>query len=69
MCGLNGLFAYHAAASNAQIDELLMTRDAMRKRGPDGAGTWWTADGRCALAHRRLAILDLSDRAAQPDEH
>lgn len=44
----------------------MWTRDAMRRRGPDGSGIWWNADRRCALAHRRLAILDLSSRAAQP---
>jgi asparagine synthase (glutamine-hydrolysing) len=46
--------------------ELLATREAMRARGPDGAGFWWTTDRRCGLAHRRLTILDLSDRASQP---
>ena len=38
----------------------------MRARGPDGAGAWWSADRRCGLAHRRLTILDLSERASQP---
>jgi asparagine synthase (glutamine-hydrolysing) len=66
MCGLNGLFAYHSAASRPEERELLATREAMRARGPDGAGSWWSADRRCALAHRRLTILDLSDRASQP---
>src|SRR5215472_4445068 len=46
--------------------ELLATREAMRARGPDGAGLWWTADHRCGLAHHRLATLDLSARASQP---
>src|SRR6516164_10110453 len=66
MCGLNGIFAYHPAAAAPDQDELIATRDAMRARGPDGHGAWWSADRRCALAHRRLSILDLSDRAAQP---
>ena len=47
-------------------DELLRTREAMRRRGPDGSGVWWSADRRLALGHRRLSILDLSSRAAQP---
>ncbi|MDB4875825.1 MAG: asparagine synthetase [Gemmatimonadetes bacterium] len=38
----------------------------MAPRGPDGAGTWVSADERVALGHRRLAIIDLSDRGAQP---
>ena len=66
MYGLNGIFAYHPAAAAPDQAELIATRDAMRARGPDGCGTWRSAEGRCALAHRRLSILDLSDRAAQP---
>lgn len=66
MCGINGIFAYHPASSAPGETELLATRDAMRARGPDGSGTWWTGDRRCGLGHRRLSILDLSDRASQP---
>lgn len=66
MCGINGIFAFHSAASTPQEAELLKTREAMRARGPDGAGAWWSADRRCALGHRRLSIIDLSERASQP---
>ncbi len=66
MCGINGIFAYHSASSAPKESELLATRDAMRARGPDGSGAWWSVDLRCGLGHRRLSIIDLSDRAAQP---
>ena len=66
MCGLNGIFAYHPAAGAPGETELLAIRDAMRARGPDGSGAWWSKDRRCGLAHRRLSILDLSARASQP---
>src|SRR2546427_3206690 len=66
MCGINGIFAYHSASSAPDEAELLLTRDAMRARGPDGLGTWWSVDRCCALGHRRLSIIDLSDRASQP---
>src|SRR3954451_19922034 len=66
VCGINGIFAYHTAAAPPDRCELLQTRDAMRRRGPDGAGAWWSVDRRVALGHRRLSILDLSSRAAQP---
>ena len=41
-------------------------RESMNRRGPDGAGMWTSDDGDIGFAHRRLAILDLSVRAAQP---
>src|SRR5262245_35395898 len=66
MCAINGIFAYHYAASTPQAKELVSTRDAMRTRGPDGQGSCWSTDRRCSLGHRRLAIVDLADRAAQP---
>ena len=66
MCGVNGIFAYHAAAGLPAETELVRTRDAMQARGPDGAGAWWSDDRRCGLGHRRLSIIDLSERAAQP---
>jgi asparagine synthase (glutamine-hydrolysing) len=66
VCGINGIFAYQAAAGSPSKGELLATREAMRARGPDGMGAWWSADRRFGVAHRRLAIIDLSERAAQP---
>ena len=66
MCGINGAFAYHDSAGSPDETEILASREAMRARGPDGAGIWRSADRRCALAHRRLSILDLSLRASQP---
>jgi asparagine synthase (glutamine-hydrolysing) len=35
-------------------------------RGPDDQGTWTAPDGSVGLAHRRLAILDLSPLGHQP---
>jgi asparagine synthase (glutamine-hydrolysing) len=66
MCGINGIFAYNPASVLPTDQELLATRDAMQARGPDGAGIWWDSDRRCGLAHRRLSILDLSERGLQP---
>src|SRR6201984_2268903 len=66
MCGINGIFAYHSASSQPKEAELLATREAMRARGPDGAGIWGGKDHRWGLGHRLLSIIDLSDRAPQP---
>lgn len=66
MCGINGIYAFQTAADPPKEAELLATREHMRLRGPDGAGAWWNRDHHCALAHRRLSIIDLSKRANQP---
>lgn len=66
MCGIVAIFGYRAAAPKVSAPELSTIRDAMRPRGPDGKGLWLSADGCVGLAHRRLAIIDLSDAGAQP---
>jgi asparagine synthase (glutamine-hydrolysing) len=38
--------------------------EAMAPRGPDGAGVW--SQGRVALGHRRLKIIDLTEAGAKP---
>ena len=66
MCGIAGVFAYREYAPPVDEAELLCIREHMLKRGPDGAGLWVSEDRRVGLAHRRLAIIDLSQSAAQP---
>lgn len=66
MCGINGIFAYGNNAPVVDPGELERTRDAMRARGPDGYGAWYSQDHRVGLGHRRLAIIDLSELGAQP---
>ena len=45
-------------------DALERMGDALAPRGPDGHGLW--LNGHAGLVHRRLAIIDLSERGAQP---
>ena len=69
MCGIAGVLNYEAGAGTdpaALHDRLVRMRDTMTHRGPDGEGTWVADDGAVGLAHRRLAIVDLSDAALQP---
>lgn len=62
MCGIVGRLNFDSRP--VDVSELTTARDRLANRGPDGAGTW--ADGPVGLAHRRLSILDLSDRGSQP---
>src|SRR5258708_3598602 len=66
MCGINGIVAFHRSAPPIDLDELTRTREAMRVRGPDAAGTWLSSDLRVGFGHRRLSIIDVSERANQP---
>jgi len=67
MCGIAGYVAAGDARSSA-ARILAGMLEPMRTRGPDGEGTWVAFHGRwtIGLGHRRLAILDLSEAAAQP---
>jgi asparagine synthase (glutamine-hydrolysing) len=66
MCGIAGIYAHGSAASSVDCAELCRIRDHMAARGPDGVGEWHSPDGCVGLGHRRLSIIDLSERAAQP---
>lgn len=66
MCGINGILRLTPDAAPIRRDDLLRTREALRSRGPDGEGEWWSEDRSIALGHRRLAILDLSPAGDQP---
>jgi len=68
MCGIAGIYAYHGAADRVDRAELTRIRDHMAARGPDGCGAWLSQDDCVGFGHRRLSIIDLSDRAAQPME-
>src|SRR5271165_2764327 len=66
MCGIAGIYAYRSTARPVDRDELVHIRDYMTSRGPDGSGEWYSSDGRVGFGHRRLSIIDLSPRGAQP---
>ncbi|HYV84806.1 MAG TPA: asparagine synthase (glutamine-hydrolyzing) [Patescibacteria group bacterium] len=57
MCGIVGIVCVDP---RDRVDEmrLVRMRDALRHRGPDGAGLF--VQGSVGLGHRRLAILDLA---------
>ena len=66
MCGIAGIYAYLDVAPPVDRAELGRMNARMAPRGPDGSGDWLSADGRVGFTHRRLAIIDLSERGAQP---
>ncbi len=66
MCGIAGVFSYHKTAPPVESESLTRVRERMASRGPDGAGLWISYDKRIGLAHRRLAIIDLSEDGTQP---
>ena len=66
MCGIASIFAYGSQAPCVDREQLARVCHRMASRGPDGAGVWVNDDDRVALGHRRLAIIDLSERGAQP---
>jgi asparagine synthase (glutamine-hydrolysing) len=62
VCGFSGELDLARVAADA-VAVARMT-DRMADRGPDGSGLW--AQGPIALGHRRLKVIDLSERASQP---
>jgi len=61
VCGFAGEVRRTGEPDMAALERM---QAALADRGPDGAGTW--RSGRVGLAHRRLAVIDLSERGAQP---
>lgn len=64
MCGIAGIISPYASLIEPRKVQKMM--DTLQHRGPDGEGMWTNEEGLVCLGHRRLAILDTSDAAAQP---
>lgn len=64
MCGISGIISPQASYINFPV--LKSMAESLSHRGPDGEGFWINPAKTAGLAHRRLAIIDLSDAAAQP---
>lgn len=63
MCGILGKISNNKAIDRNLFDLMLQT---MIHRGPDGQGTCISDENDVAFGHRRLALIDLSGKAAQP---
>lgn len=66
MCAIAGVWLRSPAQGHALAGWAQEMARAMQHRGPDGQGCWVAEREGIALAHRRLAIRDLDDRASQP---
>ncbi len=62
MCGIAGIFNFNKQPVAHQTIKQMV--DAIEHRGPDGEGVY--IDENLALGHRRLSILDISPKGAQP---
>jgi asparagine synthase (glutamine-hydrolysing) len=65
MCGVFALFLNRPLND----DDIALARqgtEALVHRGPDARGEWIESESGVYLGHRRLAIVDLSNRSAQP---
>jgi asparagine synthase (glutamine-hydrolysing) len=65
MCGIAGFFSPAGLPAEA-AGVVRAMGDRLRHRGPDGRDEWLDCGAGVALAHRRLAIVDLSPAGAQP---
>lgn len=65
MCGLTGFWARHSSGPQLGAVAAAMAQ-RIRHRGPDDDGVWVDPEAGMAIAHRRLAILDLSPAGHQP---
>ncbi|HET6462710.1 MAG TPA: asparagine synthase (glutamine-hydrolyzing), partial [Candidatus Krumholzibacteria bacterium] len=66
MCGILGYYNIDHQPVDRSRAEVETLRDRMRNRGPDASGYLEGARKDWALAHRRLSIIDLSERGHQP---
>jgi asparagine synthase (glutamine-hydrolysing) len=66
MCGIAGIVDLNESRGPRTRHYIEVLGSLISHRGPDGYGTWTNVDESVGLVHRRLAIIDLSEQAAQP---
>lgn len=67
MCGITGFLTDPASRSNDALAAIVARMsETLALRGPDAQRTWADGAAGCALGHRRLSIIDLSEQGAQP---
>lgn len=67
MCGVAGFLDTRSTLRAEEMSRVgRQMAEALRHRGPDDGNVWMDAPAGVVLAHRRLAIIDLSHDGAQP---
>jgi asparagine synthase (glutamine-hydrolysing) len=66
MCGITGFWLGSETTEEAMTAWGEAMTGTLRHRGPDDGGLWVDASSGIVLAHRRLAIVDLSPAGHQP---
>ncbi|MFA9460939.1 asparagine synthase (glutamine-hydrolyzing) [Thiohalorhabdus methylotrophus] len=64
MCGIAGFWAKEMRGAPREVAGAM--GDRLHSRGPDDRGVWTDEEAGIALAHRRLAVIDLSPAGHQP---
>ena len=64
MCGIAGIISPYAPL--VKLHDVQLMINTLQHRGPDGEGKWLNNDNTVAFGHRRLSIIDLSNKASQP---
>ena len=66
MCGIAGFLGGKRFVADEASAIARRMADAVAHRGPDDAGVWLDGEAGVALAHQRLAVIDLSPAGHQP---
>jgi len=64
MCGIAGILSTNPKHIHTHVLQAMC--ESLAHRGPDGSGTWIGPLRNIGFGHRRLAVIDLSEDAAQP---
>ena len=67
MCGIVGIFDRFNIFSTDELSSTVKSMaNRIKHRGPDSSGLWQDNEDGISLGHKRLSIIDLSDRGSQP---
>jgi asparagine synthase (glutamine-hydrolysing) len=66
MCGFTGFISQRSLNAHELDRQVSAMNERLVHRGPDAGRTWVDPAAGCALGHRRLSIVDLSEAGHQP---